>query len=110
MEVDFTIHVVRSYGTTVYRVVDYFKLTLLSESQTMKLHRMTSGLTFILGSSEFLDGQITERRSEVGAGHWQRLGESLRLSGRLKPLAIRWSLEGRNGLTGAAAAGRDGCD
>ena len=47
----------------------------------MKLHRMTSGLTFIPGSSEFLDGQITERRSEMqmGARHWQRLGESLRL-------------------------------
>ena len=80
----------------------------------MKLHRMTSGLTFILGSSEFLDGQITERRRvkcklQMGARHWQRLGESLRLS---ETQATRYAGVWRAApwVTGAAATGPDGCD
>ena len=79
--------------------------------QTMKLHRMTSGLTFILGSSEFLDGQITERWSEMGAS--KALGgsasESRSVSVRLKPFATLES-GGPPWVTGAAATGSDGCD
>ena len=78
----------------------------------MKLHRMTSGLTFIPGSSEFLDGQITERWSEMGARHWEVGGsasESRSVSVRLKPFATLES-GGPPWVTGAAATGSDGCD